>query len=57
MQGMLTVLQYEEASSHGILIFVISIFGCPPALDARVFRPVYPPSARLMLVSHHILVQ
>jgi len=32
----------EKSSSYSILIFVISLFGCLPALDARGRRPVRP---------------
>jgi len=33
-QRMLAVLQYEEASSYSILIFAVSLFGCPlPWMD------------------------
>jgi len=39
-------LQCEKPSSYSISIFVISLFGCPLALDARGRRPVRPPSAR-----------
>jgi len=36
MQHVLVVLQQEKSSSYSILIFVISLFGCPlPVLDAR----------------------
>ena len=48
MQHVLIALQYEKSSSYSIFIFVTSLFGCPPALDARSRRPVPspPPSAR-----------
>ena len=43
---MLVALQCEKASSYNILmkpIFVISLFGCSLALDARGRRLVRPP--------------
>jgi len=43
MQHVLVALQQEKSSSYSIYIFVISLFGCPPALDARGRRPVRPP--------------
>jgi len=43
MQHVLVALQYEKSSSHNIIIFVISLFKCPPALGAQDRRP---PSAR-----------
>jgi len=42
IQHVLVALQYEKSSSDSIFIFVISLFGCPPALDARGRRP-FPP--------------
>ena len=45
MQDVFTALQHEEASSYGILIFVISLFGWSPTLDVRGRRPVRPPFA------------
>jgi len=43
MQHVLVALQLEKSFSYSILIFVILLFGCPSALDARVRRPVHPP--------------
>jgi len=42
MQHVLVASQQEKSSSHRILIFVISLFRYPPALDARGHRPVRP---------------
>jgi len=42
MQHVLVALQYEKSSSYNIYIFEISLFGCPPTLDACgrcSFRP------------------
>jgi len=39
---MLIAVQYEEASSYSVFIFVVSLFGCHPALDARGCRSVCP---------------
>ena len=49
MQHTLVALQWEKSSSYSIYIFGISLFGCPPALDARAVAPFSPtphPSAR-----------
>jgi len=46
VQHALAALQSEKSSSYSTLIFVISLFVCPPALEARDRRPVRPPSAR-----------
>ena len=43
MQHVLVDLQEEKSSSYSILIFVILLFGCPPALDAWGRGPVRPP--------------
>jgi len=43
MQHALVALQLEKPSSYSIYNFVISLFGCPLALDARGRRPVCPP--------------
>ena len=40
----------EKSSCYIILIFVISFFGCPPALDARGCRPVPPPFCTPLLI-------
>jgi len=42
MQHVLVALQLEKSFSYSILIFVILLFGCPSALDARVRRPIHP---------------
>ena len=38
MQHVLVALQWEKSSCCSILIFVISLFGCPPAFDSAGFR-------------------
>jgi len=43
MQHVILALKYEKSSTYSILIFVISLFGCPPALDSRGRGPVLPP--------------
>ena len=44
MQNVIVDLdQQEKSTSYSIQIFVISLFGCPPGLDARGCRPVAPP--------------
>ena len=35
MQHVFVVLKYEEGSSYNISIFLFSLFGCRPALDAQ----------------------
>ena len=42
MQHVLVAFQYEKSSSYSILIFVISLFGCSPALNALGRRPICP---------------
>jgi len=39
MQHVLVVLQYEKSSCYSILIFAVSLFGCPGT------SPRFPPSA------------
>jgi len=38
-----SILQCEEASNYNILLNVISLFVCHPALDSRGRRSVSPP--------------
>jgi len=45
MQHVLVNIQCEKTFIYSMLIFVISLFGCPLALDAQGRRPVRP-SAR-----------
>jgi len=42
MQQALVALQQKKSFSYRVFIFVISHFGCPPALDAQGRRPVHP---------------
>ena len=42
MQHELVALQWEKSSRCSILIFVISLFGCHPALDARDRHTAFP---------------
>ena len=40
MQHVLVAVQQEKSFSYSILIFVISLFGCPPAFNPRGRRPI-----------------
>jgi len=51
MQDVLAALQYEKSSGCSTSIFVISLFGCCPDLEAQGRRPVRYPLCMSLLVS------